>query len=101
MSFCQAREDGVIDGLDGTGDKKTAGIEKPRQRFGMLQEVLNLNRGVVRELRKFPVHGLDDSERVRRPIKEIGVSERDVLGAGIYLLGNIFAHDFLLHYAAA
>src|SRR4029077_9673255 len=97
MSFCQAREDGVIDGLDGTGDKKTAGIEKPRQRFGMLQQVLDLDRNVVRELRKFPMHGLDDSERVRRPIKEIRIAERDVLGAGIYLLADIFQHDIPLN----
>jgi hypothetical protein len=37
--------------------------------------VLNLDRGVERQLRKARVHGLHHLERVRRPVEKIRVAE--------------------------
>ena len=63
----------------------------------MLQQVLDLDGDVVAELREFPMHGLDDGQRVGRAIEEIGIAERDMLGAGIDLAANVFQYDFALH----
>ena len=63
----------------------------------MPQQVLDLDGDVVAELREFAVQRLDDGQRVRRPIEEIGIAEGDVLGARIDLAANVFQHDVALH----
>ena len=90
MALCQKRENGVIDGLDGAGNKKTPGITQFAQRFSTAQQMLDFDRDVITKLRKFPVHGLHDCECVRGTVEEIGITEGDVLGARIDLLADIF-----------
>src|SRR6266568_885772 len=65
----------------------------------MAQQMLDFDRDVITEPRKFPVHGLDDCEGVRGPVKKVRIAECDVLGACIDLLADIFEHDVPLHNA--
>ena len=68
-----------------------------RTAFFMLQQVLDLDGDVVADLRELAVHRLDDGQRVRRPVEEIGIAKGDVLGARVDLPANVLQHDFALH----
>ena len=68
-------------------------------RSTLLQQVLDLDGGVVGERRKFLVQRFDDAHGVRGAVEEIGIAEGDVLGAGCDLLANVLQHNFRLHHA--
>ena len=63
----------------------------------MPQQMLHLDRDVISQIGKLRVQRLDDRQRVARPVQEIRVAERDVLGPGIHLLPDVGQHDLARH----
>ena len=58
----------------------------------MLQEMLDLDRDVVADAWMFSRESLDDPPRMRWPVEEIWITERDVLRAGNDLRSNVLEH---------
>ena len=75
MVLVEIAQDPIVHRFDGRGDEQAAALAEHRQQHGVVEQVLNLDRGVERQLRKARVHGLDHLERVRRPVEEIRVAE--------------------------
>ena len=59
----------------------------------MLQQVLNLDRDVVREAGKLVRQRLDHPERMPNAVEKVRVAKRDVLGAGRHLRADIRQDD--------
>jgi hypothetical protein len=59
----------------------------------VFEQVLDLDGDVIGHVRVGSVQGLDDADRVRRPVEEIGVAKGDVPGARGNLTRNIREHD--------
>src|SRR5580693_3044376 len=62
----------------------------------MLQQMLDLDRCVVGELREFAMQLFNERYRVAYTIKKIGVAKGDVLRAGGDLLADIREDDFAI-----
>ena len=58
----------------------------------VLEQVLDLNGHVVRYGRKFPMKRPDKIHRVTNAIKEIRITEGNMLRAGGHLAANVFEH---------
>ena len=58
----------------------------------MLQQVLDLDRHVIRDTRTFRREPLDDRHRVTRPVEEVGIAKRHVRRAGLDLLAHVRDH---------
>lgn len=54
--------------------------------------MLDLDRGVVADIREFGVQGLHELERMRRAVQEIRIAKRNMLRPGRHLLAHI-GHD--------
>src|SRR5260370_9406672 len=54
--------------------------------------MFNLDRGVERKRGELRMHGVQDSQGVRRAVKEIRIAKGDVLRPGRYLPSNILQH---------
>src|SRR6266403_3239561 len=65
----------------------------------MLPQVFDLDRYVVAELGKLSMHRLDNRKRVRWPIEEIRIAERDVPRARSNLLLDICKSEFAFDHA--
>src|SRR5882762_822796 len=65
----------------------------------MLPQVFDLDRYVVAELGKLLMHRLDNRERVRWPIEEIRIAERDVPRARSNLLADIRKNNVAFDHA--
>jgi len=65
----------------------------------MLPQVFDLDRHVVAEFGKLSMHRLDNRKRVRWPIEEIRIAERDVPCARSNLLLDICKNDFAFDHA--
>src|SRR5215510_11642322 len=63
----------------------------------MLQQMFDLDRDIVGEIRMRLVKRVDDSHGVRRTVEEIRIAERDVLSAGRYLRRYVREDDVGLH----
>jgi hypothetical protein len=92
MPFIQPLQDVVIEGLNRGSDKDAAGALKGWKQVGVPAQVLDFDRDVVAQLRKFCVEPGDDSQRMSWRVEEIRISEGDVLGAGSYLLTDVIEH---------
>src|SRR5438105_15732264 len=60
--------------------------------------MLNLDRNVITQRTKPPVQCFQNPARMSRPVKEIRITERDVLGARIHLCRNVLEHDLRLNH---
>ena len=98
MAFIEKLQNAVIERLDGAHHECTPGIPQGRQKFGLLEQVLDLDRSVVGQLRKFAMQSLYQFDGMRWPIKEVGIAERNVLGSGLNLLANVGQHNIALHH---
>ncbi len=65
----------------------------------MAQQVLNLDRNVVRQARMLGVQGFHDGLRVSGAVEKIGVAKRNMFRAGGHLLPHILNHDFARHHS--
>ncbi len=92
VSFLQEPEDVIVDRLDGGRDEGTMRIAQTRQRVGMFEQVLDLDRDVVRQLWKLGGEAFDDRGGVTDAVEEVRVAKRDVLRAGRSLGANV-GHD--------
>src|ERR1051325_6876340 len=61
--------------------------------------MLDFYRDVVTQLRKFPMHRFNNGNSVSGSIENIGIAERNVLGARSSLLANVLQHHLSLHNA--
>src|SRR5687767_6029836 len=61
----------------------------------MLEQMLDLDRGVVAQAGKLGVERLDDPQRVLDAVEEVWVAEGDVLGAQHDELADVFEDDVL------
>src|SRR5579864_6647733 len=55
MSLLQLLQNCVVYRLHGAGYEEASGCLEPRQQIALFEEVLDLDGGIVRETRKFPV----------------------------------------------
>ena len=99
MALIEKLQNAVIERFDGTHHECTPGIPQGRQKFGLLKQVFDLDRSVVGQLRKFAMQSLDQLDGVRRPVKEVGIAERNVLRSRLDLLANVGQHNLALHHA--
>ena len=58
----------------------------------MLQQVFDLDSDIVSEIGKRPMYGFDESSRVRRAIKEIRITKRDMPRTQGHLATDVFEH---------
>jgi len=79
-------------GFDCADHKETARIAKRRQVLRIFEQVFDLDGHVVRQGRKFPMKCLREFHRVTNAVKEIGITEGDVLRPGGHLAADIFHH---------
>ena len=75
MVFIEIAQDPIVHRFDGRGDEQAATLAQHRQQHGVVEQVLNFDGGVERQLRKAHVHGLHHLERVSRPVEKIRVAE--------------------------
>ena len=88
--FARRVEDRVVDGLDGGDDEQAAGARPASSMCsGVADDVLDLDRHVVSELRKRIMQGAGHAERMRWPVEEVRVAEREVPGARRHLLPGV------------
>ena len=79
VSLLEELEDTIVDRLDGGRDERTAGVAQAWQRVGMFEQVLDLDRDVVRQARKLGGEPFDDRHGVPDAVEEVRVAKRDVL----------------------
>ena len=92
MSFVEERQNVIVDGFDGGRDKRTARIAQLRQTVRVLEQMLDLDRHVVRDARELLRKPRDDCRRVSDAVEEVRIAERDVPGAGSDLAADV-SHD--------
>lgn len=94
VSFVEAGEHFVIERFDGGGDEETSGLLELRQEVAMLEEVFDLDGGVVGKGGELGVESIDDPRGVSGSVPEIGIAKGDVLRAAGHLLADIGENDF-------
>ena len=87
----------VVDRLDGARDECAARVHEAAEQIAMTQQMLDLDRHVVGDIGVRRMKRLDHAHRVRRAVEEIGIAERDVLGAGRDLRVDVGEHDVRRH----
>ena len=97
MTLVEDVQNAIVDGFDRAGDEGAPGVSQHRQIVLMPQQVLDLDRHVVGEIRESLVQRLDDADGVGGAVEEIGVAEGNVLGAGRDLLRDVGQHDLRWH----
>src|SRR5277367_3961946 len=97
MALRQTLQYSVVKRLHGARDEQTARSRQLRQDVAMLQQMLDLDRDVVRHRRKLRMKRLDDGERVSWTVQKIGVAESNMLSPGGDLLPDICQHHLSLH----
>ena len=98
VAFVEKLQNVVIKRLDGADHECAPGIPQGRQKLGLLEQVFNLDRSVVGQLRKFAMKCLYQFDGVCRPIKEVRVAKRNVLRSRLDLLANVSQHNVALHH---
>ena len=99
MAFVEKLQNAVIERLHGADDECTPGIPQGRQKLGLLKQVLDLDRSVVGQLRKFAMQRLYEFDGVRRSVKEVRIAEGNMLRSRLDLLANVGQHHIALHHA--
>src|SRR2546427_545964 len=72
MSLLEHRQHSVVERLDRARHEQATGSGQRRQELTMLEQMLDLDDDVVGQLRKGGVKSLDDPDRMRRPVEEVG-----------------------------
>ena len=85
MALAQVVQDVILHRFHCRDDEQAARARERRQVRAVLQQVLDLDRGVEGQRRELGVQRLDQAQRVAQAIEEVGVAEGDVLGSGSYL----------------
>ncbi len=97
MSLLEQGQNRIVDRFDGRRHEQAAGLAQARKQLAMPEQMFHLDRDVIGQRRVGGVQRLDNAERVRRPVEEIRVPERDVLRASGHLRGHIGEDDVGLH----
>ena len=71
----------IVYRLDGARDERAARVAQNGQRVGVGEQVLDLDRDVVRDLRKLRMERARDGNGVADAVEEVRIAERDVSGA--------------------
>src|SRR6266403_3871663 len=93
MALLEKFQNCIINGLHGADDKEASGIAKHREMLLVFAQVLDLDRYVVGELRKFPVEFLNEFHGVANAVEEVRIAERNVLRAGSRLAAHVLANN--------
>src|SRR5258707_528867 len=97
VELLEILENTIINRFDGTGHKQAASGAQDGNGVGVLDQVLNLNGHIIRQVGKFLMQLLNQMQRVSWPIEKVGIAKGDVLCAGPDLLANILHHDVRLN----
>ena len=97
VALGEPRQDRVVERFDGARDEHAPGVTQPPELGGVTQQVLNLDRHVVRQVGKLACQGMHDAHRVTDAVEEIRVAERHVLGAPRHLRPDVGQHHLRGH----
>ena len=89
MILCQTIENRIIDRFDGTGDEEAARVAQGSEVGAMMEEMLDFDRDVIGERRKFAMESCDERQCVANAIEKIGVTKCDMRRSGRNLLPNV------------
>src|SRR6202008_2162345 len=95
--FVELAQHGIVKRFHRRDDKKAAGLAEDGQEIRTPQEVFDFDGYVVGEPGKFAVQGFDKGNGVACAIKEIGITEGNVLGPSRNLLANIRENDVAIN----
>ena len=82
----------VVHRLHGRGDEQAAAAPQLGQQFGVVDQVLDLDGGVERQLGKRVVQRPRQPQAVGGAVEEVRVAKRNVRRPGPYLLVNVLHH---------
>ena len=99
VALIKPLEYGVVQGLDGAGNKQAAGFAQRADVPGVLEQVLDLDGDVVGQARMLAVQGFDDRHCMPNAVEKVGVTESNVLGARRNLTADVLQHHLALHNA--
>ena len=91
----------IVYGLDGARDERAARVAQNGQRVSVGEQMLDLDRDVVRDLRKLRMERARDGNGVADAVEEVRVAERDVSGARGDLPSDVRHDDLRGHYPEA
>ena len=94
MAFVQHGQQLVVNGLERRGDEADAEIGQRGQQFAVVEQVLDLDRYVKRQLRVTPARCCEQFQPICGRVEEIGIAEGDVASAHRGLLVDVAEHRF-------
>ena len=93
VALVEALEDAVVHRLHRARHQQAAGRRELGQYSGVANQVLDLDRDVVAQLRMLRVQRAHQRQRVTGSVQEVRVAERDVARAGAHLAADVLEHD--------